>query len=376
MKNFYNVNIRLFVVLMICCISPFGFAQITITSTDILNLIGSSQVNIEDERFSIPVNVGSPGANQIWDFRSMDVQDTLIYQSEFLSPGQTAYADSFPQANFVQHVTDLNPDLDESFEFFGYLEVASSFIANIGFASVYSQTNPPQDTIIFSYDDNSVSPLPLNFNDTWTEASNDTTFLGPDTSFYFLTIDTTITLVDAWGTVQLDIGDFECLRIRDDVKTINKTIFNGSVISSSEEVYIQYTWVSKAHYEVASIQSQSGNTDPLFTDAAGYGYMVSAVTGIDDRGGETAASGFALSQNYPNPFNPTTTISFELPVASDIRLEVFDITGKRVETLVAERLESGAHEVVFDASHLPSGLYLYQLKGDGINLVKRMVLLK
>lgn len=376
MKNFYNVNIRLFVVLMICCISPFGFAQITITSTDILNLIGSSQVNIEDERFSIPVNVGSPGANQIWDFRSMDVQDTLIYQSEFLSPGQTAYADSFPQANFVQHVTDLNPDPDESFEFFGYLEVASSFIANIGFASVYSQTNPPQDTIIFSYDDNSVSPLPLNFNDTWTEASNDTTFLGPDTSFYFLTIDTTITLVDAWGTVQLDIGDFECLRIRDDVKTINKTIFNGSVISSSEEVYIQYTWVSKAHYEVASIQSQSGNTDPLFTDAAGYGYMVSAVTGIDDRGGETAASGFALSQNYPNPFNPTTTISFELPVASDIRLEVFDITGKRVETLVAERLESGAHEVVFDASHLPSGLYLYQLKGDGINLVKRMVLLK
>lgn len=376
MRNFYNANIRFFVVLMICCFSPFGFAQITITSTDILNLIGSSQVNIEDERFSIPVNVGSPGANQIWDFRSMDVQDTLIYQSEFLSPGQTAYADSFPQANFVQHVTDLDPDSVDSFEFYGYLEVAGSFIANIGFASVYSQTNPPMDTTIFSYDDNSVSPLPLNFNDTWTEASTDTTFLGPDTSFYFVNIDTTISLVDAWGTVQLDIGDFECLRIRDDVKTINKTIFNGSVISSSEEVYIQYIWVSKAHFEVASIQSQSGNTDPLFTDASGYGYMISAVTGINERGGETAASGFALSQNYPNPFNPTTTISFELPVATDIRLAVFDITGKRVETLVAERLESGTHEVVFDASHLPSGLYLYQLKGDGTNLVKRMILLK
>ncbi|MCB0269211.1 MAG: T9SS type A sorting domain-containing protein [Calditrichaeota bacterium] len=376
MKKFYKANMWLVAFLMVYSFSTVGFAQITITSSDILGLIGTSQVSIEDERFSIPVNVGLPGANQIWDFRSMDVQDTLIYRSEFLSPGQTAYADSFPQANFVQHVTDLDPDPGSSFEFYGYLEVASSSISNIGFASVFSQTNPPMDTTIFSYDDNSVSPLPLNFNDTWTEVSSDTTFLGPDTSFYFLSIDSTVTLVDAWGTVQLDIGDFECLRIRDDVKTINKTILNGSVISSSEEVYIQYSWVSKSNYEVANIQSQSGNTDPLFTDASGYGYLISTVTGIDDRGGETVSSGFALSQNYPNPFNPTTTISFELPVASDIRLEVFDITGKRVETLVADRLESGVHEVVFDASHLPSGFYLYQLKGDRINLVKRMILLK
>ncbi len=373
MKKFYKSNLWFYVVLIICCIPVLSFAQITITSTDILDLIGKSQISIEDERFSIPVNVGSPGANQIWDFRSMDVQDTVFAQMDFLSPGQTAYADSFPQANWVERITDPTAAPDSSYEVFLFAEATNSFFRGVGSVSIISGQ---LDTTIFSHANETGTPLPLNFNDSWVELTNDTTYLAPDSSFYIVSIDTTTSQVDAWGTVMLDIGDFECLRIRDDVKEISKTIFNGMVISNSEEVFISYDWVSKNNFVVAHIQSQFGNTDPMFTDATGYGHLISTgAVGIDDPDG-AVANGFALSQNYPNPFNPSTTISFELPKAAEIHLEVFDVIGKRVETLISDRLNAGVHQVEFNAESLPSGLYFYRLKGKGVSLVKRMVLLK
>ncbi len=73
---------------------------------------------------------------------------------------------------------------------------------------------------------------------------------------------------------------------------------------------------------------------------------------------------------YPNPFNPTTTLRFSLPEAADVRLEVFNLLGQRVATLVDERLAAGDHTAPFDASHLPSGTYLYRLQA-GQHVVTR-----
>ncbi len=68
-----------------------------------------------------------------------------------------------------------------------------------------------------------------------------------------------------------------------------------------------------------------------------------------------------LFQNYPNPFNPATTIRYELPAVSEVKLSVFDMLGREVASLVNERRDAGVHEVRFDASHLASGVYLYRL---------------
>jgi len=74
---------------------------------------------------------------------------------------------------------------------------------------------------------------------------------------------------------------------------------------------------------------------------------------------------FELRQNYPNPFNPSTIIAFQLPAAAGIRLEVFDMLGRRVTTLLAgETLQAGAHTIPFDGAGLASGLYLYRLSGQ------------
>jgi hypothetical protein len=69
----------------------------------------------------------------------------------------------------------------------------------------------------------------------------------------------------------------------------------------------------------------------------------------------------ALYPNYPNPFNPSTTIRFELPAREDVRLTVFDVTGREVSRLVEGTLEAGSHEVQFQARALPSGVYLFRL---------------
>lgn len=83
-----------------------------------------------------------------------------------------------------------------------------------------------------------------------------------------------------------------------------------------------------------------------------------------------------LHQNYPNPFNPETTVRFELPAHGQVRLEVFDILGRRVAVLVDSELSPGNHQIRFDASGLSSGIYLYRLNAGGSILTRKMTLIK
>ncbi|MCC5942355.1 MAG: BspA family leucine-rich repeat surface protein [Balneolaceae bacterium] len=84
-----------------------------------------------------------------------------------------------------------------------------------------------------------------------------------------------------------------------------------------------------------------------------------------------------LAQNYPNPFNPTTVISFELPQQSQVYLEVFDMIGRRVATLVeSSTMQAGRHQVNFDASGLTSGVYIYRLQAGSTVQSRKLTLVK
>ena len=85
---------------------------------------------------------------------------------------------------------------------------------------------------------------------------------------------------------------------------------------------------------------------------------------------------FNLSQNYPNPFNPSTNITYGLPVDANVKLEVFNVLGQRVDILVDEFQEAGYYEVTFHSGSLPSGTYLYRIQADNFVDVKRFMLLK
>jgi hypothetical protein len=100
------------------------------------------------------------------------------------------------------------------------------------------------------------------------------------------------------------------------------------------------------------------------------------VTSIPAPYANSTPSDFRLNQNYPNPFNPSTVISWNLVVSSDVELTVYNIVGAKVATLVKGNMNAGSHSYEFDGSRLASGVYYYQLVAGTQKQVRKMVLLK
>ncbi|MCA2005631.1 MAG: T9SS type A sorting domain-containing protein, partial [Ignavibacterium sp.] len=85
---------------------------------------------------------------------------------------------------------------------------------------------------------------------------------------------------------------------------------------------------------------------------------------------------FSLEQNYPNPFNPSTKIKFGLAENTNVKISVYNLLGELVATLVNNQLSAGFHEVEFNATSLPSGLYIYSIETPVFKDVKKMMLMK
>ena len=85
---------------------------------------------------------------------------------------------------------------------------------------------------------------------------------------------------------------------------------------------------------------------------------------------------FQMSQNYPNPFNPSTIIRFGLPNAENVLLQVYNVNGQLVSTLVDGYLDAGYHDIDFNGRQLSSGIYLYKLTTNNYTIMKRMLLVK
>jgi hypothetical protein len=131
---------------------------------------------------------------------------------------------------------------------------------------------------------------------------------------------------------------------------------------------------------IVSLTSGAGGAQfvPFFTsDTVGIHFVTDV--GEDPEDG-LLPDRFVLQQNYPNPFNPSTTIEFSLPKAADIRLDIFNILGQRVTTLVNGQLPAGDHSVIFDADRsggrIASGVYFYRLSSREFVETKKMLLVK
>ncbi|HEX2962866.1 MAG TPA: matrixin family metalloprotease [Ignavibacteriales bacterium] len=129
------------------------------------------------------------------------------------------------------------------------------------------------------------------------------------------------------------------------------------------------------------------SSDVSLTDASG---VVSTIAKIYSTGSSLKKNGFievnysdvkpvveyGLSQNYPNPFNPSTVINYQIPKASKVTLKIYDMLGKEVTTLVNEYKEMGRYSVEFNASELPSGTYIYEIRANDFIKSGKMMLLK
>jgi len=107
-----------------------------------------------------------------------------------------------------------------------------------------------------------------------------------------------------------------------------------------------------------------------------FAQVADAGTGVSDDKSIDAARTFGLMQNYPNPFNPTTNLRYSLPRRSSVRLQVFDLAGRPIKTLVNESQAPGVYTVPFDGSGLTSGIYIYRLQAGDRTTTRKMMFMK
>ncbi len=134
------------------------------------------------------------------------------------------------------------------------------------------------------------------------------------------------------------------------LRTKNGTLVNGGSIKTSYKI--------NDGKEVAGTSINTGVTDI----AGDYGHGI--------------PSKFELIQNYPNPFNPTTVIDFRIPINGYYVVKVFNAIGQTVKVLAEKEFSVGNYKVTFDGNNLSSGIYFYQLFGNGVNLIRKMMLIK
>ncbi len=168
------------------------------------------------------------------------------------------------------------------------------------------------------------------------------------------------------------------------------TIKNPAVGNEWQEIKIDMTDTkkrlpnfNKVYIEVWGISLETGtyvmyaiDFDDLSIISLGKKTVIDnmSITKIE---GNNIPSKFELSQNYPNPFNPATKIQFSVPNSQFVSLKVYDMLGKEIATLVNEFKPIGNYEVAFNASNLPSGMYLYRLQAGSVVVeTKKMLLIK
>jgi hypothetical protein len=152
--------------------------------------------------------------------------------------------------------------------------------------------------------------------------------------------------------------------------------FQGTLTEEWEEYSIEFTTPENASTARVPIHFGEGANSnffefPIYLDDL----RIEEVT-VNVEENDQHPSEFSLNQNYPNPFNPTTTISFNLPIRSDIHLQLLDVLGRVVKEIAAGSYEPGPHQVQLDASNLSSGVYFYKLEAGDFISIKKLVVMK
>ncbi len=174
--------------------------------------------------------------------------------------------------------------------------------------------------------------------------------------------------------------------------TVMDVLAEGSTAISSLDIDAAAGGTFQALTQTFTVNVTDGTLDLEFVEV-NKGAVVSAITVIQQaapifvkNGGQSQLTAnipdkFQLFQNFPNPFNPSTRIRYDLPQSSSVRLKIYNLLGEEVRTLVNQFQSAGSYEIEWDARDnagvkVPTGIYIYQLRGEGVVGIRKMVLLR
>lgn len=368
MKHLYHT--LTFVILL--SVSNLAQAQITITESFFLDKIGTTETSTLidlDSTLDLTALVNASGPNQTWDFSGFAAIDTFSLSQTYIqlpSPDVPG-SDLFPDSDFAIELESdtITAEVGEEVGFFLFSSLSDGYFLSQGALTLgdIDEDGTP-DTLITTFSPSSKeNPIPLTYEDMWEDSTTTSlSFAGFELPATSADINTSV--VDGWGTLITPVGSFQALRIRTEFTIVN--LVGGPA--------------SFTHTDIEFVTAE-GVLASIFVDSDGstlgsYSFPEDTMTGtpVEDEIG--LPKDFQLSQNYPNPFNPSTTISYSLPVLSDVKLTVYTLTGQEVVTLVNATQGVGNYEVSFDAASLASGLYLYRLETGSFSETRMMSLIK
>ena len=142
----------------------------------------------------------------------------------------------------------------------------------------------------------------------------------------------------------------------------------------SSQVNPAITYLGKNIFQIIWQDDRHGDWDIYCP--VGDPQPIDNITGVEENNDSGLPATYNLSQNYPNPFNPSTTIEFSLPEKQNVKLEIFNMLGQRIETLINNEVSAGYHKVNFNASRLASGVYIYRIQAGSFATARKMMLIK
>lgn len=301
----------------------------------------------------IPVDIGDAGENVTWNTSTY----TATYEQvqTWIAPDESPFGDSFPLANRCMAVFSDTAGL----EMYSYYTITQNTYWALGYAF-----EGQENTI--EYESNTpVYHFPTNYGDEWYSTFSFSIGAG------IVSYDSTFNEVDAWGTIQDQVGQFECLRVKSQHR-VGMTI-NG--VPVYQTTFWNYSWITPEMGMIVSMTSAENDDNPDFTLGV-FTRLVSLETAVDEDPTREQPFTISLGEAYPNPFNPETNIPFTLTKNGPVSLVVYDLQGREITTLVQGNLTAGRHVVSFDAVVLPAGTYFARLSNGAFQQTRRLVLVK
>ncbi|NUM77830.1 T9SS type A sorting domain-containing protein [candidate division KSB1 bacterium] len=397
---FLSVITTLVVVLMFC--AP-AFAQITVTNATFPVAGDTLKMAIDNSPSVINSIYTPPGGNQTWDLSGLHVEGTqnFIYRaaSEGSVSGQVAGAElvTLPPSPHAEEYYNVTGN---RFELQAYYGIAPyDLVSNALFTYGPPLVERRAPVNFFDINQSSSGILEKFLPSAFPPALIAALPVTPDSLRYRVAINR-LDVVDAWGSLSIPGGAYNVLREKrtqyretrldgkipplgwlDITDVAIQAGFHGLGVDTTVFFYFYNDVAKEPIAKVTLNAAQNAALQTLFKYRSASTSVANAENSIPDS--------YVLHGNYPNPFNPSTVISFQLPVSSDVTLSIFNTNGQLVRQVASSKLASGRHSIVWDATNergerVASGVYLYVIKagdpsagsGQGFTAQRKLVLMK
>jgi hypothetical protein len=349
------LKFKMFPIVVMIIIVPVisAHAQISVQMNEIQSIyMPGTQLAMHVAPIS-SVDIGQTGGPNIYDFSNVSFTDTLttfIDSVSIVPELVNRYSSTSIVWGIIPSGNRIN---NQIFEFSNNSMLRHGQVSLFPDSLRFTHLTPPSELVLF----------PAVYNASW-----NVSFLGTDTT-YVQGVATNIsstnytksTIIDGYGTLSLPDTNFECLRM----KRIHATP------QPSDNEY----WYLTKDGTLLIVNGAISQPDTGIVQILNV-VLFKGATPTDINKLSKMPYKFSLYQNFPNPFNPSTKIKYELPKTEKIKIEIFNMLGQKIKTLVNKTISVGLHEVEFNSGNLPSGVYLYRISAGEVQEVKKMVLLR